>query len=63
MPLAYKHTLVTVWEFAFGRLSPEAIFLLDMLAFLDAVKIPRKLFDNDGVTDQSQGSVFSSRTA
>lgn len=44
MTRAYAHTLETVWNLAFQRLSSDANTLLEWIAFLDPDQIPTDLF-------------------
>ncbi|CAI6088071.1 unnamed protein product [Clonostachys chloroleuca] len=44
MTRAYAHTLETVWNLAFQRLSSDANTLLQWIAFLDPDQIPTDLF-------------------
>lgn len=44
---AYQHTLDTVWDLAFHRLTPDAMKLLEYIAFLDPDDIPVDLFVGD----------------
>ncbi|VUC26950.1 unnamed protein product [Clonostachys rosea] len=44
MTRAYAHTLETVWNVAFERLSSDANILLEWIAFLDPDQIPTDLF-------------------
>jgi hypothetical protein len=46
----YRHTLETVWNLAFRRLSPDAKELINMMAFLQADNITEATF----VRDQDQ---------
>jgi hypothetical protein len=41
---AYQHTLNTVWDFAINRLSPDSNRLLELMAFIDADRVPVDLF-------------------
>ena len=47
----YRHTLDTVWNLAFQRLSKDTAKLLEYIAFLDPDEIPVDLFV--GVTENS----------
>ncbi|CAH0044608.1 unnamed protein product [Clonostachys solani] len=64
---AYAHTLETVWNIAFQRLSSDANILLEWIAFLDPDQIPTDLFiepsDNahPGITDSGWGYWDSTR--
>jgi hypothetical protein len=40
----YTHTLETVWNLAFRRLTPDARELLDILAFLESDEAPEEMF-------------------
>ncbi len=40
----YAHTLATVWDLAWRRLSTDSQILLEMIAFLDPDGIPEELF-------------------
>ncbi|KAI0855636.1 pfs domain-containing protein [Xylaria cubensis] len=48
---AYQHTLNTVWELAFHRLSADARLLLDYIAFLDPDYIPVDIFIGNKTRD------------
>jgi len=41
---AYEHTLATIWELAFHRLSDDSQKLLNLIAFLDPDAIPEDIF-------------------
>ena len=41
---SYDRTLDTVWDLAFQRLSPDAREILDIIAFLEADRIPEEMF-------------------
>jgi hypothetical protein len=41
---AYEHSLATVWDLALHRLSPDARFLIEKIAFLDPDHLPVDLF-------------------
>lgn len=41
---AYEHTLATIWDLAFHRLSSDSQMLLNLIAFLDPDTIPEDIF-------------------
>lgn len=57
LPVAYEHTLSTVWDMAFKRLSPDSSKLLEFLAFLNADQVPVDMFvgPKDATTASTEG--------
>lgn len=53
---AYQHTLDTVWELAFRRLSDDARLLLEYIAFLDPDDIPVDMFIGPAKSDTPQNT-------
>jgi hypothetical protein len=51
----YAHTLQTVWDLAFRRLSDDATLLIHIIAFLEPDYIPEVMFiGTEGETNQDQ---------
>lgn len=46
-PMQYEHTLDTVWNISFQKLSTESKALLDILAFFDPDSIPEWILSNE----------------
>lgn len=59
-PAQYEHTLDTVWETSFARLSAESKTLLNLLAFFDPDLIPESILSNKaaGITDSDLQFLF-----
>ena len=47
----YEHTLATVWDLAWGRLKPDAVELVKLLAFLDPDGAPEDMFIDSDLDD------------
>ena len=47
----YNHTLETVWDLAFRRLTPDATDLIDILAFLESDHVAEDMFIGPAQTD------------
>lgn len=52
----YEHTLSTVWDLAFRRLSDDARLLLEFIAFLDPDDIPVDIFIGAGDDHEATAS-------
>jgi NB-ARC domain len=59
-PVQYEHTLGTVWDVSFQRLSTESKALLNMLAFFDPDQIPEWVLTNQksDITEPSLQFLF-----
>jgi hypothetical protein len=44
----YGHTLATVWDLAWRRLSSDSVKLIELIAFLNPDSIPEEMFIGDG---------------
>lgn len=59
-PMQYEHTLGTVWDVSFERLSPKAKTLLNILTFFDPDLIQETILSNKraGIIDPALGFLF-----
>lgn len=59
-PVQYEHTLGTVWDVSFERLSNESRALLNILAFFEPDLIPESILSNRraGITDPNLQFLF-----
>lgn len=59
-PIQYEHTLGTVWEVSFERLSTKAKTLLNILTFFDPDLIPETILSNKraGIIDTALEFLF-----